>query len=138
MNTTSGTMFPSLKYLDAPAAIEWLCSTLKFERKLVVPGPDNTIAHAQLTLGSGMIMLGSQDEGEYGKHIKPPSQIENINTQTTYIYISDIDDHYENATSNGANIILPLREEEYGGKHYMCSDPEGYLWSFGSYDPFSN
>ena len=55
----TGYAIPGLHYRDAPAAIEWLCNVLGFERQLVVPGEDGTIAHAQLTLGNGMIMLGS-------------------------------------------------------------------------------
>ena len=138
MKSDNGTMFPSLKYSDASAAIDWLCKVLQFEKKLVVPGPADTIAHAQLTLGSGMIMLGSQDDSEYGKHIRSPKFLNNINTQTTYIYIDKIDQHFENAKSQDAEIIIALREEPYGGKHYMCRDPEGHLWSFGSYDPLSD
>src|SRR5450432_1008129 len=52
-------VIPALRYRDAPAAIEWLCRVIGFEKHLVVPGPDNTIAHAQLALGGGMLMLGS-------------------------------------------------------------------------------
>jgi len=137
MESKSGTMFPSLKYVNAPEAIEWLCKVLGFEKKLVVPGPDNTIAHAQLTLGTGMVMLGSMDNNEYGKYIKPPQLLDGINTQTSYIYIKNINAHYAKAKSAGANIIIDLREEEYGGKLYLCKDPEGYLWSIGSYDPYS-
>ena len=40
------TVIPCLRYRDAPAAIEWLCSTFGFEKQLVVPNDDGTIAHA--------------------------------------------------------------------------------------------
>ncbi len=52
-------VIPTMRYRDAPAAIDWLCRVLGFARHLVVPGEDGTIAHAQLVLGCGMIMLGS-------------------------------------------------------------------------------
>ena len=57
--TTKVTVVPCLRYRDAPAAIEWLCRAFGFEKHAVYPGPDGTIAHAQLTFGNGMIMLGS-------------------------------------------------------------------------------
>ncbi|MGH9859018.1 MAG: VOC family protein, partial [Candidatus Acidiferrales bacterium] len=56
---TRATVIPCLRYQDAPAAIEWLCRVFGFEKHLVVPNPDGTIAHAQLSFGNGMIMLGS-------------------------------------------------------------------------------
>jgi uncharacterized glyoxalase superfamily protein PhnB len=48
-----------LRYRDAQAAIEWLCRAFGFEKHLVVPGEGGTIAHAELSFGNGMIMLGS-------------------------------------------------------------------------------
>ena len=52
-------IFPSFRYEDAPKAIEWLNKAFGFEQQFVVPGENNTVAHAQLRLGSGMIMMGS-------------------------------------------------------------------------------
>src|SRR5688572_29537280 len=46
---TRATVVPCIRYRNAPAAIEWLCHTFGFEKYLVVPGPNDTIAHAQLT-----------------------------------------------------------------------------------------
>ena len=63
---TKSTIMPALRYADAPAAIEWLCTVLGFERHAVYPGPDGTIAHAELTLHGGMVMLGSQKDDELG------------------------------------------------------------------------
>jgi uncharacterized glyoxalase superfamily protein PhnB len=56
---TNANIIPAMLYRDAAAAIEWLCRAFGFEKHLVVPGDAGTIAHAQLVLGNGMIMLGS-------------------------------------------------------------------------------
>ena len=70
---TRATVIPGLRYRDARAAIEFLCNAFGFEKGLIVDGPNNTIAHAQLTFGNGMIMLGSHPhEGEYGEWVRPP------------------------------------------------------------------
>ena len=53
------TIFPCLRYRDAPAAIEWLGRAFGFEQVCAYSNPDGTIAHAELKLGNGMIMLGS-------------------------------------------------------------------------------
>lgn len=55
-------IFPGLRYENAPAAIEWLGKAFGFEKQFVVPGENNTVAHAQLRLGAGLIMLGSTGE----------------------------------------------------------------------------
>lgn len=34
----------------------------------------------------------------------------------------------------GAEITLPLADQDYGGRLCSCRDPEGNLWNFGSYD----
>ena len=44
---------------------------------------------------------------------------------------------YKNARAAGATIAMPLKAEDYGGKNYSCRDVEGYLWNFGSYDPWA-
>src|SRR5260370_9118807 len=61
-------IYPSLIYDDAPAAIDWLCRAFGFTKRLVVPGPDGTAMHSELSLGPGVIMVGSPkpDEGRVG------------------------------------------------------------------------
>ena len=128
----------SLRYDDAPAAIDWLCDALGFERNLVVPGEGNTIVHAQLTLGDGMIMLGSHPhEGEFGEVQKPPRFTGGRVTSSAYLVVDDPDAHYERAVAKGAKVIDPLEDKEHGGRGYTCSDPEGNVWSVGDYDPWA-
>ncbi|MFP6565158.1 MAG: VOC family protein [Myxococcota bacterium] len=129
----------SLRYDDAPAAIDWLCDALGFERNLVVPGEGNTIVHAQLTLGDGMIMLGSHPhEGEFGEVQKPPRFTGGRVTSSAYLVVDDPDAHYERAVAKGAKVIDPLEDKEHGGRGYTCRDPEGNVWSVGDYDPWAD
>src|SRR3982750_767863 len=81
--SSRSTVVPAMRYRDAAAAIEWLCSVIGFEKHLVVPGPDHTIAHAQLVLSGGMLMLGSAGNGsEYGDRIRQPDEIGGFETQS--------------------------------------------------------
>ena len=131
------TVIPGLRYRDAPAAIEFLCRAFGFKKHLVVPGPDNTIMHAQLTLGAGMVMLGSvARDSEWGTLIRQPDDIGLAETQAPYLVVANIDAHYRRAQAAGATIVFPLEQQEYGGKLYTCRDPEGHLWSIGSFDPW--
>ena len=68
------TIMPTMRYRDAPAAIDWLCKVFGFERHAVYANPDGTIAHAELTLGGGMIMLGSCKDDAYGRGFPMPTR----------------------------------------------------------------
>ncbi len=130
-------VIPAMRYHDAPAAIEWLCKAFGFEKHLVVPGENGTIAHAQLTFGNGMIMLGTARDDEFGKVVKPPRDLGGIGSQSPYIIVADADAHYRRAVAAGAKIVLDIEDKDYGGRGYTCRDPEGHVWSFGSYDPWA-
>jgi uncharacterized glyoxalase superfamily protein PhnB len=132
------TVIPVLRYRDAPAAIEWLCGTFGFERHLVVPGKGGTIAHAELSFGSGMIMLGSvlEQESQFGRLMKQPDEIGGAETQSAYVVVNDADAVYGRAKAAGARIAIEIKDEDYGGRGFSCYDPEGHLWSFGTYDPW--
>jgi uncharacterized glyoxalase superfamily protein PhnB len=116
--------------------VEWLCQAFGFEKHLVVPGEDNTIAHAQLVFGNGMIMLGTAREDEFGRLQQPPSQVNAAVTQSPYILVQDVDKHYDRAIAAGAQIVMDIKDEDYGGRDYSCRDPEGHVWNFGTYDPW--
>lgn len=130
-----GYVVPGMTYRDAPAAIDWLCDVLGFERRLVVPGENGTIAHAQLTYGNGMIMLGSARDDPDA--IVLPSTPGGRLTQANLLVVSDIEAHYERVKAAGANIVMELEEQFYGGSLFAVRDPEGHLWHVGSYDPWA-
>jgi uncharacterized glyoxalase superfamily protein PhnB len=131
-----GNIIPTMRYRDAPAAIDWLCNAFGFSRQLVVPGEDGTIVHAQLTLGNGMIMLGTDRDDQFGRMIKTPKEI-GTTTQSAYIVIDEIDAHYQTARAAGAKIVMEIADQDHGGRLYSTKDPEGHLWNFGSYDPWA-
>jgi len=135
---TTATLIPTLLYDDAPAAIEWLCEAFGFEKHLVVPGEDRAIAHAQLVFGNGMIMLGSARDDGFGEYQKPPSATGGFGTQSAYVIVGDADVHYARAVAAGAEIVMEIKDEDHGGRAYSCRDPEGHLWNFGTYDPWTD
>jgi len=132
--TLSG-VIPCLRYRDAPAAIEWLRDTLGFEVQFVVPEADGSIAHAQLRFGNSMVMLGSVIDSEYGRLLKQPSEIGGFVTQSSYLVVNDADLVYGRVLEAGGKILLDIKDEDYGGRGFTCRDPEGHIWSVGTYDP---
>jgi uncharacterized glyoxalase superfamily protein PhnB len=133
---TRTTIIPCLRYRDAQSAIEWLCRAFGFEKHLVVPSEGGTIAHAELSFGNGMIMLGSVKESEFDRLMKQPDEIGGAETQTSYVIVSDADALYARAKAAGAKIVLDIKDEDYGGRGFSCRDLEGRLWNFGTYDPW--
>lgn len=133
---TRATTITCLRYHDAPAAIDWLCAVLGFEKQLIVPNDDGGIAHAQLSFGNGMIMLGSVIDSPYGRLMTQPARIGNANTQSCYLVVQDADQLYQRVLDAGGEIVLDIQDEDYGGRGFTCRDPEGHLWSLGTYDPW--
>jgi uncharacterized glyoxalase superfamily protein PhnB len=128
---------PCLRYRDTPAAIDWLGEVFGFACQLAVPGIDGAIAHAQLTLGDGMIMLGSvSSEGEYGRLLAQPDEIGGRETQTVYLQVADADRVCERARNAGATILQEPADTEFGTRGFLCRDPEGHVWNVGTYNPW--
>ena len=99
--TTKSPIVPCLTYRDAPAAIEFLCKAFGFERKMVVPGENDTIAHAELTCGNAMIMIGTTKETGYGKLMRTPRDAGGA-TQSIYLVVDDADAHHAQAKATAA------------------------------------
>jgi uncharacterized glyoxalase superfamily protein PhnB len=133
---TRATMTLRRRHRDAQSAIEWLCRAFGFEKHLVVPGEGGTIAHAELSFGNGMIMLGSVKKSEFDRLMKQPDEIGGAETQTAYVIVSDADALYARAKAAGAKIVLDIKDEDHGGRGFSCRDLEGRLWNFGTYDPW--
>ena len=131
-------LIPSLRYHDAPAAIAWLERILGFVPHVVYPGPNNTIAHAELTFGTtGMVMLGSATNvSPYPDRIATPSALGGRVTSPIYLLVPDCDPVYASAQAAGAEMVMELRTMDYGGKAFTVRDPEGYTWAVGEYDPW--
>ena len=129
-----GRIIPALRYRDGAAAIDWLCTVFGFARKMVVPGEGGKIAHAELTLDNGMIMLGDV-ETEYGRLVAAPEKGRPV-TQGIYVVVDDVDAHYARAKSAGTEIVINIKTQDYGGRDYTARVLEGHVWTFGSYDPW--
>ena len=131
------TIIPCLRYDDAPRMIDWLCQAFGFEAQAVHADGD-TVHHAQLVFGTGMLMLGSTQRGSaWGDLITQPRDIDGRTTQSPCVVVTDTDAHYARAKAAGAQIVQDIADQPYGGRGYSCRDPEGHLWWFGSYDPWS-
>jgi uncharacterized glyoxalase superfamily protein PhnB len=133
---TGSTVIPCLRYRDAKYMIGWLRDTFGFHPQAVYEDGSGGVAHAQLTLGSGMIMLGSlREDDQFGKVQSIPAALGGT-TQSPYLVVADADAIYRSAIAAGAEIVIEIKDEDYGGRGFSCRDPEGHLWNVGTYSPW--
>jgi uncharacterized glyoxalase superfamily protein PhnB len=119
-------IYPTYTYRDARAGIEWLRTAFGFEPLAIHPPEGGEVAHAELALDGAVIMLGSEGAGDPRVHNPPGSG-------ATYIATNDIDARFERAVAADAEVIRPLEDKEYGSREFSVRDPEGNVWSFGTY-----
>jgi uncharacterized glyoxalase superfamily protein PhnB len=137
MSHSHSTVIAGHRYRNAQAAIEWLEKVFGFARHAVYAAPDGTILHAELSLGGGMVMLGSARDDELGTRFKTPAELGGVETRSQYIVTADADIAFARAVAAGAEVLRPLSNTEYGSREFAVRDPEGYTWTAGSYDPWA-
>ena len=122
------TIYPVLKYEDAEAAMDFLERAFGIERRAVHEGENGGVAHAELTFGDEVVMLSSAREGD-------PMFNRAVGRTSVYVIVDDPDSLYERAKGAGAEIVMPPTDQDYGSRDFIVRDPEGNLWSFGTYRP---
>jgi uncharacterized glyoxalase superfamily protein PhnB len=135
---TTATMISAMRYDDPAAAVDWLCRVFGFKPHAVYKDDAGNVVHAELSFGNGMIMLGPNIDSPFGRYMTMPKDAGGRCTQTVYVIVDDVDAHHAHASAAGADVIMPLRDESYGGREYSCRDPEGHVWTFGNYDPWTH
>ncbi len=121
------TLYPSLSYRDASRAIQFLQDAFGFQKRVVYPNNDGSIAHAELSLGPSVLMLGTDRED--------PLRGTRAGKGWLYVAVDDADAHCARARAAGATIVTELHDTDYGSRDYAARDPEGNLWNFGTYRP---
>jgi uncharacterized glyoxalase superfamily protein PhnB len=71
-------------------------------------------------------MLGSERDNAFGGR---------VGGGLTYVAVDDIDGLYDRARSAGAEVIMEITDTDYGSRDFSVKDPEGNVWSFGTYRP---
>jgi uncharacterized glyoxalase superfamily protein PhnB len=116
---------PYLLYRDAGAAVDWLVRAFGLSKPSeVIKGADGRVAHAALTFGKAVLMLGSP-----GPDFKGPRAIGHA-TANLYVDVDNVDKHYARAVKAGATIIEEPKETFYGARRYGAEDLEGHPWYF--------
>jgi uncharacterized glyoxalase superfamily protein PhnB len=119
---------PYLLYEDSDAALEFLTSAFGFTEFVRMTDESGRVNHAEVKIGGdGVVMLGTP-VSDY----KNPKRLGG-KTQNVYVYVDDVDAHYEQAKAAGAKITREPEDQFYGDRNYGVEDPEGHEWYFGTH-----
>ena len=117
---------PYRYYADAGAASQWLTKAFGFEESFRMPDADGKVMHAELRLADGVVMIGCP-----GPDYEGPNKRGYVHGDV-YIYVDDVDAHYEQAKAAGAKITQEPADQFYGDRRYMAEDLEGQHWTFAT------
>jgi uncharacterized glyoxalase superfamily protein PhnB len=116
-------IIPTIRYGDAQGAIDFLQNAFGLELR-----PGGTPEHSELTYGRGMVMVGTRKDGDRF----------DTGRAVVYVIVDDPDAVHDRAKSAGAQIVMELTDQPYGSREFAAEDPDGNVWSFGTYDPFAS
>lgn len=118
---------PYLYYQDVAAALSWLTRAFGLRERMRMPGPDGKIGHAEMELADGVVMMGCP-----GPDYRNPKRLGEI-TQSLYVYVDEVDKHFQRAKEAGAKIVQEPTDQFYGDRNYSADDPEGHRWYFAEH-----
>jgi uncharacterized glyoxalase superfamily protein PhnB len=130
-------VIPTVRYRDVPKAVRWLTRAFGMKVHRVVTDADGEPRYAELTVGAGMLMVAPIEDTPFGRMMVQPDEIGGVETQVCYLCVGDARAHAARAKAAGAVIVIDPDDEANKGRGYSCRDPEGHVWNFGTYDPWS-
>jgi len=118
---------PYLLYEDVAGAMRFLSKAFGFKKSgRAMSGKNGKLSHAAMKLGDDLIMVGYP-----GPRYKNPKKLGEA-TQTLYVKVNDVDEHFAYAKKAGANILEEPEDTFYGHRRYGAEDPEGHQWYFST------
>ena len=127
-------IFPTFRYRDAQAALEWLARAFGAQEKAVYRREDGVIHHAELRIGAGLVMFGQHREEGWLGGGAPDALASPVGV---YITVPDADAMHDQAVAAGATVVRALVDTDYGSREFSVRDLEGNAWSLGTYDPYA-
>lgn len=125
-------IFPAYRFRNASAMIDWLTGAVGFTVHARFDTEDGKVGHAELAFGSSMIMLGDDKDDAFGKVVGPAGE---QGGKSLYVAVDDVDALFDRVQGAGTVIEQGLTERDYGSREFVCRDPEGNVWCFGTYWP---
>lgn len=120
------TIHATLRYDDADRAIAFLTGALGLVEQDIHRDDAGRVAHGGLSHEGDLVMIGTRSD--------PPGPFD-TGRASIYLAVDDVDAHHATAVASGATVIMDLVDQPYGSREYAVTDPEGNVWSVGTYRP---
>lgn len=124
-------IFPTFRFRDAGRMIDWLLGAFGFTIHAMHKNDDGQVVHAELAVGPSIIMCGQAMDDAYGAMVGESGN----GGKSIYVAVDDVDALFARARDAGADILQGLTDRDYGSREFICADPEGNVWCFGTYWP---
>jgi PhnB protein len=122
---------PALVVNGGVKALEFYAEVFGATERMRVPGPDATIAHAEIEIGDSIVMVDDASP-EMGTKAPPPGGIDGSPT-SLYVYVGDVDATVERAVQLGATVVRAPQNQFYGDRNGFIIDPFGHGWTVASH-----
>ena len=114
---------------DASTAIDFYKQAFGAEETIRMPGPDGSVAHAELQIGDSKLMLSDPFPQS---DVRPPAE-RGGPTASVFMYVDDVDAVFEQAQVAGATVSSPLENMFWGDRFGSLTDPFGHVWSIATH-----
>lgn len=121
-------VIPRLVCRDPAAEIEFCGGTFDAVERVRRPGPDGTVAHALMTIGSAMIMI----ESEWPTLTSRAPVPDGSSPVVMYVYVEDVDGVVEKGVARGARVLLAAQNQFWGDRTAQIMDPSGHVWTIAT------
>jgi len=122
-------VMPYLIVRDAARALDFYARAFGAVERMRMPGPHGRIGHAEIKIGSGVVMLAdeSPDMG-----FKSPQSLGSTPVSLMF-YVADVDKVFAKATAAGATVQRPVKNQFYGDRSGTLVDPFGHVWTVATH-----
>jgi PhnB protein len=115
---------PYLSVKGAADAIEFYKKAFDAMEVMRLPNPDGTLGHAEIKIGSALVML-ADEYPDYG-NLSPKTL--SGSAVRLHVYVEDVDAFFEKAVAAGAKVLIPIADQFYGDRSGRLEDPFGHVW----------
>ncbi len=117
-------LIPYLAVDDAASAIDYYKQAFGAKEKVIMPGPDGKIGHAELEIGDSVVMLADPNPESA---TTAPKELGGC-TGGLMLYTEDVDTTVQKAVDNGATVVTPVENMFWGDRLGAITDPFGHVW----------
>ncbi len=123
------TVSPALRIDGAAEAIDFYTRAFGAKERYRMPGPEGTIAHAEIQIGDSVVMLSDPFPNAT---VKSPQELGGTSVGV-FLYVEDVDAVFQQALDAGATVTMPLENMFWGDRFGSVLDPYGHSWSLASH-----